>query len=104
VPSLDLAACAPLQFEPPDLDTFRCLALAFDALRAGGDAPAILNAANEVAVEAFLAGTLPFLGIAEVVERVLTELPTQRVVDVPTLCERDVLARAAARRVLRSAC
>jgi 1-deoxy-D-xylulose-5-phosphate reductoisomerase len=104
VPSLDLSACAPLQFEPPDLDTFRCLALAFDALRAGGDAPAILNAANEVAVEAFLASTLPFLGIAEVVERVLTELPTERVVDVPTLCERDVLARAAARRVLRSAC
>jgi 1-deoxy-D-xylulose-5-phosphate reductoisomerase len=104
VPSLDLAACAPLQFEPPDLDTFRCLALAFAALSAGGDAPAILNAANEVAVEAFLAGTLPFLAIAEVVESVLAELPTQRVVDVPTLCERDALARAAARRVLRNAC
>jgi 1-deoxy-D-xylulose-5-phosphate reductoisomerase len=104
VPSLDLAACAPLQFEPPDLVTFRCLALAFQALRAGGDAPAVLNAANEVAVEAFLAGALPFLSIADVVEAVLAELPAQAVVDVETLCERDGTAREAARRVLRNAC
>ncbi|WP_426688120.1 1-deoxy-D-xylulose-5-phosphate reductoisomerase [Rhodanobacter ginsengiterrae] len=104
VPSLDLASCAPLQFEPPDLVTFRCLALAFQALRAGGDAPAVLNAANEVAVEAFLAGSLPFLSIADVVEAVLAELPAQAVVDVGTLCERDRLAREAARRVLRNAC
>jgi 1-deoxy-D-xylulose-5-phosphate reductoisomerase len=104
VPSLDLAACAPLQFEPPDLVTFRCLALAFQALRAGGDAPAVLNAANEVAVEAFLAGALPFLSIADVVEAVLAELPAQAVVDVETLCDRDRTAREAARRVLRNAC
>jgi len=104
VPSLDLSACAPLQFEPPDLVTFRCLALAFQALRAGGDAPAVLNAANEVAVEAFLAGALPFLSIADVVEAVLAELPAQAVVDVETLCERDRTAREAARRVLRNAC
>ncbi|MBT2143162.1 MULTISPECIES: 1-deoxy-D-xylulose-5-phosphate reductoisomerase [unclassified Rhodanobacter] len=104
VPSLDLAACAPLQFEPPDLVTFRCLALAFQALRAGGDAPAVLNAANEAAVEAFLAGALPFLSIADVVEAVLAELPAQAVVDVETLCERDRTAREAARRVLRNAC
>ncbi|MEY2114386.1 MULTISPECIES: 1-deoxy-D-xylulose-5-phosphate reductoisomerase [Rhodanobacter] len=104
VPSLDLAACAPLQFEPPDLATFRCLALAFQALRAGGDSPAVLNAANEVAVAAFLAGTLPFLAIADVVEAVLAELPGQAVVDVETLGERDHAAREAARRVLRNAC
>ena len=104
VPSLDLAACPALQFEPPDLVTFRCLALAFQALRAGGDAPAVLNAANEVAVEAFLAGALPFLSIADVVEAVLAELPAQAVVDVETLCERDRTAREAARRVLRNAC
>ncbi|HEX5305609.1 MAG TPA: 1-deoxy-D-xylulose-5-phosphate reductoisomerase [Dyella sp.] len=101
---LDLAALAPLQFEPPDLDTFRCLALAFQALRAGGDAPAILNAANEIAVEAFLAGALGFLDIANVVESVLAELPAQPVVDVRTLVERDQTARAAARRILRHAC
>ena len=104
VAPLNLAACAPLQFEPPDLDTFRCLSLAFQALRAGGDAPAVMNAANEVAVEAFLAGTLPFLSIADVVDSVLTELPAQAVVDVQILIERDLLAREAAGRVLRKAC
>jgi 1-deoxy-D-xylulose-5-phosphate reductoisomerase len=104
VSPLDLAASAPLAFEPPDLATFRCLALAFAALRAGGDAPAILNAANEVAVEAFLAGSLPFLSIADVVETVLTELPAQAVVDIPGLLERDRAARAVARRVLCNAC
>jgi 1-deoxy-D-xylulose-5-phosphate reductoisomerase len=104
VAPLDLAALAPLQCEPPDLDTFRCLALAFQALRAGGDATAVLNAANEVAVEAFLAGALPFLGIAEVVEAVLTELPAQAVVDIRTLVARDQAARAVARRILRNAC
>jgi 1-deoxy-D-xylulose-5-phosphate reductoisomerase len=104
VTSLDLAACAPLQFEQPDLETFRCLALAFQALREGGDAPAVLNAANEIAVEAFLAGALPFLSIADVVEAVLAELPAQAVVDVQSLCERDRVAREAARRILRNAC
>lgn len=104
VAPLDLAACAPLAFEQPDLATFRCLALAFQALRAGGDATAILNAANEVAVEAFLAGALPFLGIADLVESVLTELPPQAVVDVQSLNERDRSAREAARRILRNAC
>ena len=95
---------APLQFEQPDLATFRCLELAFQALRAGGDAPAVLNAANEVAVDAFLAGALPFLSIADVVEAVLAELPAQAVVDVGTLAERDRVAREAARRILRNAC
>ncbi|MEO7072967.1 MAG: 1-deoxy-D-xylulose-5-phosphate reductoisomerase, partial [Rhodanobacter sp.] len=104
VPALDLAACAPLVFEAPDRETFRCLDLAGSALRAGGDSPAILNAANEIAVAAFLAGTLPFLGIADVVESVLAELPGQAVVDVLTLCERDASARAAARRILQHAC
>ncbi len=104
VSPLDLANSASLQFEPPDLVTFRCLALAFEALRAGGDAPAVLSAANEVAVEAFLAGTLAFLSIADVVETVLAELPAHAVVDIQTLLERDRLAREAARRVLRNAC
>jgi 1-deoxy-D-xylulose-5-phosphate reductoisomerase len=104
VAPLNLAACAALQFEAPDLETFRCLSLAFQALRAGGDAPAVLNAANEVAVAAFLAGTLPFLSIADVVDAVLAELPSHAVVDVQTLVERDRLAREAAGRVLRKAC
>ena len=104
VTPLDLSACAPLAFEPPDLGTFRCLALAFAALREGGDATAVLNAANEVAVDAFLAGALPFLSIADLVEGVLAELPAQPVVDVQTLRERDAQARAVARRKLRTAC
>jgi 1-deoxy-D-xylulose-5-phosphate reductoisomerase len=104
VAPLDLTASAPLAFEKPDLATFRCLALAFAALREGGDAPAILNAANEVAVEAFLAGALPFLSIADLVEGVLAELPAQPVVDVQTLRERDEQARSVARRKLRTAC
>ncbi|GLQ45262.1 1-deoxy-D-xylulose 5-phosphate reductoisomerase [Dyella lipolytica] len=104
VSALDLATGAPLAFEKPDLNTFRCLALAFQALKEGGDAPAILNAANEVAVSAFLAGSLPFLSIADLIEQVLTELPAQAVVDIQTLSERDRTAREAARRVLRNAC
>jgi 1-deoxy-D-xylulose-5-phosphate reductoisomerase len=88
----------------PDPGTFRGLALALTALRAGGDAPALLNAANGVAVAAFLAGSLPFLSIADLIEQVLTELPPQPVVDTQTLRERDRAARAAARRVLRTAC
>ncbi len=100
VPTLHLNQVGPLHFERPDLTNFRCLSLAFQSLRAGGDAPAVMNAANEVAVESFLAGKLPFLSIAEVVESVLTELPTQAVVDLPGLLERDRIARAAARRAL----
>jgi 1-deoxy-D-xylulose-5-phosphate reductoisomerase len=91
-------------FEKPDSATFRCLALARQALQAGGDAPTILNAANGVAVEAFLAGSWPFLSIADLIEQVLMELPPQAVVDIQTLSERDRAAREAARRVLRNAC
>lgn len=104
VASLDLTTCASLTFEPPDRSVFRCLDLATAALRAGGDSPAILNAANEVAVAAFLSGTLSFLAIADVVEAVLAELPGQAVVDVQALHERDATARAAAHRLVRHAC
>jgi 1-deoxy-D-xylulose-5-phosphate reductoisomerase len=71
VASLDLAAQGRLDFEHPDLDAFPCLALAFAALEAGGSAPAVLNAANEVAVSAFLQRQIAFLSIAEVVEAAL---------------------------------
>jgi 1-deoxy-D-xylulose-5-phosphate reductoisomerase len=89
-----------LQFEAPDPGTFRCLALARQALSAGGDAPALLNAANEVAVAAFLENALPFLGIPEVIEAVLNELPSQPVVDLESLLERDLTARRAAQRMI----
>jgi 1-deoxy-D-xylulose-5-phosphate reductoisomerase len=76
VPALDLEAVGELTFERPDLDTFPCLRLAREAGEAGGTAPCVLNAADEVAVEAFLAGRLSFTGIAEVIERTLEALPT----------------------------
>jgi len=71
LPVLDLAASAALEFHRPDVARFPCLALAYRALRAGGVSPVVLNAANEVAVAAFLAGTLPFLGIPSVIERAM---------------------------------
>ncbi len=71
---LDLAAIGRLDFERPDLDRFPCLRLAYAALRAGGGAPAVLNAANEVAVAAFLDGRIRFTAIADTVERVLDDI------------------------------
>lgn len=75
VEPLDLFSVARLDFHEPDLARFRCLQLAYDALNAGGTAPAILNAANEIAVAAFLDRRLPFLGIARLNEAVLDALP-----------------------------
>ena len=100
VPALDLISRPALDFEAPDTSTFRCLPLAYAALAAGGDAPAMLNAANEVAVAAFLAGSLPFLMIADVVEAVLDALPPQPVSDLDTLVHRDLTAREAAHRII----
>ena len=75
VAPLDLFRIGRLDFEAPDFERFRCLQLAYDVLTEGGTAAAILNAANEVAVAAFLAGELPFLGISRVNEAVLAALP-----------------------------
>ena len=100
VAPLDLPALGRLDFESPDTDTFRCLALAYQALRAGGDATAILNAANEVAVAAFLDGKLPFTAISEVIEATLQELPGAPVVDMASLVQRDIGARQAAQRIM----
>jgi 1-deoxy-D-xylulose-5-phosphate reductoisomerase len=70
--SIDWATMRRLDFEPPDLDAFPCLRLAYEAGRAGGSAPAWLNAANEVAVDAFLAGRISWLAIAEVLDEALS--------------------------------
>jgi 1-deoxy-D-xylulose-5-phosphate reductoisomerase len=90
---LDLAAVGRLDFEPVDLDAFPCLRLAGEAARAGGTAPCVLNAANEVAVYAFLDGRLRFLEIAEVIERTLGELGSEPVRSFESLYEADRLAR-----------
>jgi 1-deoxy-D-xylulose-5-phosphate reductoisomerase len=68
---LDLARIRTLEFFPVDPERFPAVGLAYAACRAGGSMPAVLNAANEIAVERFLAGELPFMGIVEIVERVL---------------------------------
>jgi len=97
VRTLDLAALGALTFEPPDEATFRCLALARAAGVAGGTAPCVLNAANEVAVHAFLAGRLRFVEIAAVIEHALEVVPTGRVHAFESLYEADRAARDAAR-------
>jgi 1-deoxy-D-xylulose-5-phosphate reductoisomerase len=90
---LDLAALHSLSFESPDHARFPCLGLAYAALRAGGSAPAMLNAANEVAVEAFLAGRLPFTRIAEVAGHVLDALPARPAEDLGAVLAADGQAR-----------
>jgi 1-deoxy-D-xylulose-5-phosphate reductoisomerase len=99
VPMLDLAEVGALTFERPDLETFACLRLAREAAEAGGTAPCVLNAANEVAVHAFLRGELPFAGIARVIESTLAEMPAQPVRHFSDLYEADAQARGVARGV-----
>ena len=94
--SLDLALIKTLSFERPDLNRFPCLALAHAALRAGGTAPAVLNAANEVAVEAFLAGRLAFTGIAGVIAGALDAVPARVADDLHAVMAADGQARRAA--------
>ena len=96
VASLDLFDIARLDFEPPDLQRFPCLRLAFEAIEAGGTAPAVLNAANEVAVALFLNGGLTFTDIGGVVERTLAEFRHEDAGDLEELLAADRRARALA--------
>jgi 1-deoxy-D-xylulose-5-phosphate reductoisomerase len=96
VQSLDLCAIASLQFERPDLERFPCLRLAYRALDAGGNAPIVLNAANEVAVASFLAGRLAFARIADVVEDVLARIAPGRVRTLEDVLAADAHARSEA--------
>lgn len=93
VPRLDLAALGELSFEQPDLDTFACLRLAQHAGEAGGTAPCVLNAADEVAVAAFLDGQIPFTGIAGVIETVLEQMSAEPVSHFDDLFAADEEAR-----------
>jgi 1-deoxy-D-xylulose-5-phosphate reductoisomerase len=94
VAPLDLPAIAQLNFERPDFERFPCLALAYRALRAGGNAATILNAANEVAVAAFLEGRLPFLAIAAVIAATLDAVPVAEISDLSEVLAADARARA----------
>ncbi|MCX8017618.1 MAG: 1-deoxy-D-xylulose-5-phosphate reductoisomerase [Rhodocyclaceae bacterium] len=93
VAPLDLPAIARLEFAAPDFARFPCLALAYRALAAGGDAAVVLNAANEVAVAAFLDGRLPFLGIAKVIGATLDVLPPAPLPNLAAVFAADARAR-----------
>jgi 1-deoxy-D-xylulose-5-phosphate reductoisomerase len=93
VAPLDLVELGQLTFEAPDEETFSCLRLARGAAEAGGTAPCSLNAANEVAVHAFLRGKITFLEIADVIEQTLAELPAERIHSFDALVAADQRAR-----------
>jgi 1-deoxy-D-xylulose-5-phosphate reductoisomerase len=102
LPPLDLLAVQTLTFLEPDVARFPCLSLAFAACKTGGTMPAVLNAANEVAVEAFLAGRIPFLAIARVVEETLERYrPEFAPADLEVILEADRWGRAEAESVIR---
>jgi len=103
VAALDLVGIGRLEFQDPDPVRFPCLDLAYQAARAGQSAPAVLNAANEVAVDAFLARRIAFLGIAQLVDRTLQALPLEPVAgrDLDGLIDIDRRARESAEQLLR---
>jgi 1-deoxy-D-xylulose-5-phosphate reductoisomerase len=99
VAQLDLTTMAALEFHAPDFRRFPCLALAFDALRAGGTAPALLNAANEVAVQAFLDRRIGFRDIDRVVRQVMDEEAHGAASSIEAVLAQDAQARRAAERI-----
>jgi 1-deoxy-D-xylulose-5-phosphate reductoisomerase len=100
---LDLSLMQPLSFERPDEKRFPCLRLAYAALKAGGSAPAVLNAANEVAVDAFLAGRLPFMAIPQVIEDALCAVAPSAAHDLGAVLAADDAGRRAAGKLLQKA-
>jgi len=98
--SLDLAAVGRLDFHKPDQEMFPCLALACEALERGNGIPAVMNAANEIAVESFLAGDLPFTGIPDVVRTVMDDPPDFDDRTLSGILRGDQMARAAARGII----
>jgi 1-deoxy-D-xylulose-5-phosphate reductoisomerase len=102
LPRLDLSATLHLEFHPPDWERFPCVRLAYEALHCGGTMPAVLNAANEVAVAAFLDRRLPFLAIASVIERVMREHQPEEPREIEDVLRADAWARARAREVIAS--
>ena len=102
LPPLDLTRLPPLEFLPPDGASFPCLRLAYQALHAGGTMAVALNAANEVAVEAFLAGRLTFPAIAQVIERTMAAHDVQRADSLPGVRAADAWAREHSRALAGS--
>jgi 1-deoxy-D-xylulose-5-phosphate reductoisomerase len=102
IPSLDLVRAGRLEFSSPDYERFPCLGLAFRALREGGTVPVVLNAANEVAVDAFLDGRLGFTSIPTVIERTMTAHDPERVSTLQVVRRVDAWARDRARDISRA--
>ena len=102
-PRLDFAEIGQLTFERPDLARFPALKLAYEALEAGGAAPTILNAANEIAVSGFLDSRIGFLDIARVVDRTLETVPHVDLSTLELVGQVDAEARAAATGIVQSA-
>ena len=102
VAAIDLAKIGQLVFEQPDFERFPCLRLAYDALRAGGCAPTILNAANEIAVEAFLNGRMGFRMIDRLIEQVMNKLPHEAVESIEAVMEKDAAARRLANELMHT--
>jgi 1-deoxy-D-xylulose-5-phosphate reductoisomerase len=100
---LDLAACGQLTFEQPNLEAFPALSLAYEAARQGGTAPTAMNAADEIAVEAFLNKRLSFTGIVKVIDSVLQNVGTMPADSLGAVDEADREARAKARELIGSA-
>jgi 1-deoxy-D-xylulose-5-phosphate reductoisomerase len=99
-PRFNLAEYPSLTFESPDTDTFRNLALSFEALKAGGNQPCVLNAANEVAVPAFLEDRIGFLGISEVIEQTLKKVDYVKEPSLSDLIETDRITRTIAQELI----
>jgi len=97
VTSLDIFKIARLDFEAPDLERFPCLDLAYQALATGGNMPAILNAANEIAVASFLDGQMPFTAIPSMIEQVLQTISHKDISTLEDVLEADNMARETAR-------
>jgi 1-deoxy-D-xylulose-5-phosphate reductoisomerase len=100
VKSLDIFEIAQLNFEAPDFARFPCLRLAYEALSAGGNMPAVLNAANEVAVESFLAGQMSFTAIPVMIEQALQMISRTEVASLNDVLTADSIARDVAREWL----
>lgn len=101
-PHLDLSQYGQLEFEAPDFERFPCLQLAFDVLRVGGGASVLLNAANEVAVAAFLAGQIRFTAIAQIVSQILHDIPSEVPSTLEAVLALDRQVRTDANRLLKN--
>jgi len=101
VAPLDLANNSPLEFYTPDLDKFACLRLAFDALKQGGNAMGTINAANEIAVDAFLNHQIKFLDIPTIIEKTLSQTQHTTLCDLDAIIANDQSAREIATQIVK---